>query len=96
MTEATAPSHRLSARVTGRVQGVGYRQFIQSRARSLGLAGWAKNEWDGSVSVVAEGPREGLDELVGWLERGPPLARVDLVDADWEPATGAFSGFGIR
>ena len=90
---------RLSAAaivVEGIVQGVGYRDFVQRKARSLGVAGYVVNLRDGRVRVRAEGPRETIDELIRDLERGPPLARVAKVSVTWLPATGRFSAFGVR
>lgn len=71
--------------VRGRVQGVGFREFVRRRARSLGLAGWVRNGDDGvSVEVHAEGPPEALEALRRELARGLAIARVDAVDV--EPA----------
>jgi len=90
---------RLSAAeivVEGIVQGVGYRDFVQRRARSLGISGYVMNLRDGRVRVRAEGPRETIDDLIRDLERGPPLARVAKVSVAWRPATGRFAAFGVR
>jgi acylphosphatase len=66
----------VQARVTGQVQGVAYRWHTQERARQLGVAGWVRNEVDGSVLVHAEGEDEAVDALVEWCRRGPSSARV--------------------
>ena len=87
---------RLTARVAGRVQGVYFRAFTRNQARRLGLSGWVRNQYDGSVSLVAEGPREVLERLLVAVRRGPSGARVDQVSADWSEATGEYDGFGIR
>ncbi|WP_397547453.1 acylphosphatase [Rhodothermus marinus] len=87
---------RLEARVTGRVQGVGFRQFVRYHARRLGLTGWVRNEPDGSVYLVAEGPRELLEQLLDVVRQGPPAARVDEVQVHWLPARGEFEAFEIR
>ena len=87
---------RLRARVHGYVQGVGYRQFVARAARRLMLVGYVRNEDDGSVEVLAEGPRGALETLVRRLESGPLLSRVALVESTWESFTGAFSEFRIR
>lgn len=87
---------RLEARVLGRVQGVGFRFFVLRLADELDLIGWVANEPDGSVRVVAEGPRAALDILRRRLEVGPPAARVERVVARFGPATGEFAGFGVR
>jgi acylphosphatase len=87
---------RLTAIVHGSVQGVGYRFFVQRRAAALGLRGYVRNRPDGSVEVVAEGPRAELEHLLAALERGPYGADVDSVDASWSAAEGTYSGFQIR
>lgn len=71
--------------VQGRVQGVGFRWSTQEEARRLGLVGWVKNEDDGSVSGLAQGPEESLTAFRRWLARGPSGALVDRVK--WTEAT---------
>ena len=87
---------QLRARVTGRVQGVGYRFFAIGAGRRLSLSGYARNLPDGSVEVVAEGPRDRLLELVGELRQGPPAAQVEGVAQQFSAATNEFSGFDVR
>jgi acylphosphatase len=65
--------------VRGRVQGVGFRWFVDHEARQLGLAGWVRNNIDGSVEVLAMGSEEQLAALSGRLRQGPRAARVDDV-----------------
>jgi acylphosphatase len=77
------------ARVRGTVQGVAFRWYTRERARELGLAGWVKNLPDGSVEVWAEGPATAVDDLLRWLERGPPAARVEGVEVGEEIPSGA-------
>jgi acylphosphatase len=78
------------------VQGVGFRVFAFREARHLGLDGFVANEVDGSVRVVAEGPRPDLDALIDRLAEGPPAAIVDRVATRWEPARGLGTGFRIE
>lgn len=68
------------ARVTGMVQGVGFRYSALNKARSLGLRGWVKNEPDGSVTARFEGEEEDYDLYLQWLRKGPSSARVTAVD----------------
>lgn len=68
-----------SARIRGRVQGVGYRDSCARQAETLGVTGWVRNRLDGSVEAQMLGPPERLAQLVAWLHRGPPAARVDEV-----------------
>jgi acylphosphatase len=85
----------LHAVVYGDVQGVGFRYFVQRRAEEMGLAGWVRNRPDGSVEVVAEGNRAALGRLLELLTKGPGLADVDGVDAEWGKETG-LRGFAVR
>lgn len=79
---------RLTALVTGTVQGVGYRRYVQRHARDLKLSGSAENLLDGRVEVVAEGSPADLERLLHWLRRGPPHARVREVQTQYSEATG--------
>ena len=82
-------------RVRGRVQGVFFRGETEGRALSLGLAGWVRNEPDGTVRAVFEGPRERVESMVDWCRRGPRGARVDDVEVVWgEPES--LDGFRVR
>jgi acylphosphatase len=82
--------------VRGRVQGVGFRDFVLTRARALGLNGYARNLPDGcSVEVVAEGPRSELERLLASLGEGPRSAVVQAVEVHWGTATGRSAGFGV-
>lgn len=93
MTEVTA---QLQARISGRVQGVGFRHFATQQARRLGVNGWVRNESDGTVRVVAEGSRDALEDFLDRLRQGPSSARVQSVDAEWSSASDGFSGFTVR
>jgi acylphosphatase len=70
------------ATVRGRVQQVGYRQACRQTARSLGLVGWVRNLDDGTVELMAQGPRDDVNSLVGWLWSGPRGAMVTGVESD--------------
>ncbi|MBE0567218.1 MAG: acylphosphatase [Krumholzibacteria bacterium] len=85
---------RLEITVWGRVQGVAFRWHTCARARQLGLVGRVRNRPDGSVRIVAEGPREALEALAAWALRGPDRARVDRRELTWGEATGTFGEFG--
>ncbi len=75
----------LHVRVSGRVQGVGFRWFVRVAARRLQLSGWVKNDADGSVEVVASGPDEKLSELRRAIARGPDGAEVsEVLDVEGE------------
>jgi acylphosphatase len=86
----------MTARVTGRVQGVGFRWWVRRQAEGLRLTGWVMNDnSERTVELVAEGPSGSLDELERRLWRGPDGARVEGVDARRSPASGEFERFGI-
>ena len=80
--------------LTGRVQGVGYRQWMCAEADRLGLAGWVRNRRDGSVEAVVEGPAEAVEALLGRARTGPRAAQVSGIDVS--DAEGGFSGFESR
>jgi len=82
--------------VRGYVQGVYYRAATMEEARALRLAGFARNLGDGSVEVVAQGPRRDLERLIDYLHRGPRLARVTGVEVEWDRQDDVSRPFGIR
>jgi acylphosphatase len=87
---------QLHVRVTGIVQGVGFRWFVREKARRLGLRGWVRNLRDGSVEVVADGDDAQIELLKEELRRGPPGAAVDgLSGVDAPPDRPLASPFGI-
>ena len=86
---------RVSVAVEGRVQGVGFRAFTRRHARRRRLSGQVQNEPGGTVSVVAEGPRRALRELIRALHDGPPAARVDDVAWEWDTPQGLCGPFEI-
>jgi acylphosphatase len=82
--------------VSGFVQGVCYRWFVEKKANSLGLTGYVKNLYDGRVEVVVEGERGLIEELIKMIKIGPPAADVRDIKIEWQEYKGEFSGFGIR
>jgi acylphosphatase len=93
---AKKSTERLHAAVFGRVQGVSFRFYTRDTADALELTGWVANRYDGSVEVVAEGPRSALDQLLEFLNQGPPMGRIDRVQHEFSPATGEFKRFTIE
>jgi len=87
---------RLHVIVEGRVQGVGFRYFVQETAIELELKGWVRNRWDGSVEVLVEGDPDVLNQLLEELHRGPRSSIIERVIPQWLPATGEFSRFSVR
>ena len=87
---------QLRALVTGRVQGVFFREFTRQHARRLGLAGWVRNLTDGhTVEVRADGPRSALLVLLAQLRQGPPSAHVEGVSSGWDLAHAELKPFQI-
>ena len=81
--------------IEGRVQGVWFRDSTRNKAIRLNLTGWVKNRFDGSVELVAEGPREEVEKLIEWCHHGPPTARVTRLHEIKEDFTGEFDSFRI-
>jgi acylphosphatase len=82
--------------VSGRVQGVFFRQSTSEKAKAFGLKGWVRNTEDGRVEAVFEGEREKIEKILEWMKVGPPLARVDGLEIKWEDFKGEFDDFEIR
>jgi acylphosphatase len=83
-------------RVSGRVQGVGYRALLQHVARKNGVSGWVRNRTDGTVEAVLQGSHEAVDAVIAWARRGPRGAHVvEAIDspAEHEPL---HAGFELR
>jgi acylphosphatase len=95
----TAAEKAVEARrfiVRGRVQGVGFRWFVEREAHILGIAGWVRNNADGSVEVLAQGTRDQLSGLHWRLREGPRAARVDAVEAAPARPTANITSFRIE
>jgi acylphosphatase len=92
MNEAPRTVH---LRIEGRVQGVGYRAFVEMRAAQLGLSGWVRNRRDGSVEAVLQGAPATIDHMLEQCRKGPPGSRVDRVEIIGE-GVGAFDDFEVR
>jgi len=87
---------RIHAFVSGRVQGVLFRHETRGTAKSLDIKGWVRNLPDSRVEVVAEGEKDKIDNLLEFLKKGPPAARVDKVDVETEEYKGEFEDFNVR
>ena len=74
--------------ISGRVQGVAFRDTCQQMATEQGVAGWVRNLGDGRVEAVFEGPAEQVDRMMAWVQDGPRLADVDDIAVQTEPAQG--------
>ncbi|HNQ05437.1 MAG TPA: acylphosphatase [Thiobacillaceae bacterium] len=78
-------------RITGRVQGVWYRESMRREAERLQVNGWVRNTLDGAVEAVIQGEEAAVEALIAWAREGPPAARVEGVNVS--PASGRFQGF---
>lgn len=92
---ATGESVRARIWVNGLVQGVAYRAFTQRTASQQGLRGGVRNLDDGRVAVEVEGERQAVERLIAALRTGPPMARVQDVQVQWESPTGRYDDFRI-
>ncbi len=80
--------------VTGRVQGVGFRFYMERKARDLGVTGWVRNRRDGAVEAVVQGSSGAVEAMIAWARRGPPSAIV--ADVRVTDSTGDFATFEAR
>jgi len=93
----TATGRRaVRVRVTGRVQGVGFRAWTRERAQALVVDGWVRNEPDGSVTVLIAGTPSAIDEMATALRDGPPWSRVSGVEIEPAQAAGIAPGFQVE
>ena len=93
--ERAAECIRAHVYVSGRVQGVYFRDYTRREANRVGVTGWVRNLWDGRVEAVFEGPRHAVAHMVQWCHRGSPAARVEKVEVEYGPCTGEFDGFRV-
>ena len=83
--------------VKGRVQGVGFRAYVEYSARQIGdLTGWVRNVGYDTVEAVAEGERSRVERLIEVIKQGPRASRVDESKVEWETPTGEFLQFGVK
>ena len=87
---------RVHLTITGKVQGVFFRDHTQRKAEELGVTGWVANNADGSVSVVAEGSENKINDFVDWCGSGPSTAEVEKVEVEKLGYMREFSEFNIR
>lgn len=95
-TTRSAATRRVHVWVTGRVQGVGFRAFVQSAAQKLDVTGFVRNLDDGRVEAVAEGTAHHIDELLAKIKKGPQGSRVDAAEVKEEKPQQTFRGFRIE
>ena len=86
----------VQVRIEGRVQGVGFRAFVEMNAHELGLEGWVRNRRDGSVEAVFQGAADAVKTMLHRCQDGPPASTVARVEPIGESVVGAFNGFEAR
>ena len=89
------PNKSVRVRITGRVQGVGFREWTREEASGLGLSGWVRNEADGSVSALLVGPDGDVATMLDRLWTGPRFAVVSVVESEAAEITGMEADFRI-
>jgi acylphosphatase len=82
--------------ISGYVHGVGYRYFIRSNARKLGLTGWVRNTSNGKVEAFLQGTQEQIEEMLGLARQGPMLSEVKDIEVEWEEREEKLEIFEIR
>jgi acylphosphatase len=82
--------------VSGWVQGVGFRASCAREATRLGVTGWVRNRWDGSVEALFEGPADAVEAIVKWCYHGPPAADITGVEVSEPPSDVPYRSFSIR
>lgn len=87
---------RAHAVISGRVQGVSFRYYAYHEALKLGLKGWVRNLSDGRVEALFEGDTEAIERVLAWCNLGPPGARVDEVQVDWQDPSEKLEAFNVR
>ena len=87
---------RIHVFVSGRVQGVFFRYETRKTAKDLGIKGWVRNLPDGRVEVIAEVDKDKIDNLIEFLKKGTPAARIDKVDVETEEYQNEFEDFTIK
>ena len=84
------------AKVSGKVQGVWFRDFTRKEAAKLNVVGWVKNMPDGTVYLEAEGEEEQLNQLEKWLHVGSPMSTVNRIEVEWTKPTDEYSTFEMK
>ena len=87
---------QVKLKVTGRVQGVGFRMFVERKAREHGIKGWVRNTSDGAVKILAEGDLKDLETFIDWVKQGPSLSRVTHVEKSVSEQTFGMKEFTIK
>ena len=82
--------------IEGEVQGIGYRNFVRTRAAMRDITGWVMNSNDGRVEAILEGEKEAIERVIEMCKKGPVFARVSNIDVKWEDKLDRYSSFTIK
>ena len=85
----------LNMKITGKVQGVGFRFFVQQQAQKLGINGWVSNKSNGDVEALAQGEKADLEQFIAKVKEGPSFSRVENVSLNWVKEAEQYFGFEI-
>ena len=81
--------------ISGRVQGVGFRNYLRSKARKLNVYGWVTNAQNGWVEAEFEGQKDKIDQMIKYSKHGPFLAKVSSVKIEWKKEDGKYTSFEV-
>ena len=85
----------VNMKITGKVQGVGFRFFVQQQAQKLGINGWVSNKSNGDVEALAQGEKADLEQFIAKVKQGPSFSRVEDVSLNWVKEAEQYFGFEI-
>ena len=95
MSSQSEDNLTVNMKITGKVQGVGFRYFVLRQAQELGINGWVSNKSNGDVEALAQGDKEDLDQFIAKVKQGPAFSRVDDVSLNWGNEAEQYFGFKI-
>ncbi len=87
---------RAHLKILGDVQGVFFRRSAKIEAEKLGIVGWVRNNSDGSVEIMAQGHEDKIKKFIAWCKKGPPFAKVENVEVDWQKGLENLDDFSIH
>ena len=95
MSSQSEDNLTVNIKITGKVQGVGFRYFVLRQAQELGINGWVSNKSNGDVEALAQGEKEGLDHFIAKVKQGPSFSQVEDVSLNWLNEAEQYFGFDI-
>ena len=95
MSSQSEDNLTVNMKITGKVQGVGFRYYVLRQAQELGIRGWVSNKPNGDVEALAQGEKEGLDQFISKVKQGPSFSRVEDVSLNWLNEGEQYFGFEI-